>query len=50
MDPADVRKVALEEPPGNLALSDQMVAKARKQLFGSWELNLYWGATTMPTT
>jgi transglutaminase-like putative cysteine protease len=39
LDPADVRKVALEEPPGNLALNDQMVAKARKQLFGSWEMN-----------
>ena len=39
LDPADVRKVALEEPPGNLALSDQMVAKAHKQLFGSWEMN-----------
>ncbi len=39
VDPADVRKVALEEPPGNLALSDQMVAKAQKQLFGFWEMN-----------
>jgi transglutaminase-like putative cysteine protease len=39
IDPADVRKVALEEPPGNLALSDAMVAKAEKQLFGSWEMN-----------
>src|SRR5271165_1117158 len=39
LDPADVRKVALEEPPGNLALNDQMVAKARKQLFGFWEMN-----------
>jgi transglutaminase-like putative cysteine protease len=39
LDPADVRKVALEEPPGNLALSDVMVAKARKQLFGFWEMN-----------
>jgi transglutaminase-like putative cysteine protease len=39
VDPADVRKVALEEPPGNLALNDQAVAKARKQLFGSWEMN-----------
>ena len=39
VDPADVRKVALEEPPGNLALSDQIVAKAQKQLFGFWEMN-----------
>jgi transglutaminase-like putative cysteine protease len=39
VDPADVRKVALEEPPGTLALNDQMVAKARNQLFGSWEMN-----------
>jgi transglutaminase-like putative cysteine protease len=38
-DPADVRKVALEEPPGNLMLNDAMVAKAEKQLFGSWEMN-----------
>jgi len=39
VDPADVRKVALEEPPGNLALNDAMVAKAQKQLFGAWEMN-----------
>jgi transglutaminase-like putative cysteine protease len=39
VDPADVRKVALEEPPGNLTLDDQMVAKARKQMFGFWEMN-----------
>jgi transglutaminase-like putative cysteine protease len=39
VDPADVRKVALEEPPGNLTLDDQMVAKARRQLFGFWEMN-----------
>jgi transglutaminase-like putative cysteine protease len=39
VDPADVRKVALEEPPGNRPLSDEMVAKARKRLFGSWEMN-----------
>ena len=39
VDPADVRKVALEEPPGNRPLSDDMVAKARKRLFGSWEMN-----------
>jgi transglutaminase-like putative cysteine protease len=39
VDPADVRKVALEEPPGNRPLSDEMVAKARTRLFGSWEMN-----------
>lgn len=39
VDPADVRKVVLEEPPGNLALSDPKVAAARKALFGSWEGN-----------
>ena len=39
VDPADVRKVALEEPPGNLQLRDQIVSRARDQLFGSWEMN-----------
>lgn len=39
VDPADVRKVVLEEPPGNLALSDEKVTKARARLFGSWEMN-----------
>ena len=39
MDPADVRKVVLEEPPGNRQLDDQMVRKARTRLFGSWEMN-----------
>ena len=39
VDPADVRKVALEEPPGNLSLDDEMVKKARTRLFGSWEMN-----------
>src|SRR6201998_3255775 len=39
VDPADVRKVALEEPPGNRPLSDEMVSQARKRLFGSWEMN-----------
>lgn len=39
VDPADVRKVVLEEPPGNLALGDDMVKKARARLFGSWEMN-----------
>jgi transglutaminase-like putative cysteine protease len=45
VDPADVRKVALEEPPGNLALSDPKVAAARKRLFGNWEMN--WLAYNM---
>jgi transglutaminase-like putative cysteine protease len=39
VDPADVRKVVLEEPPGNRPLSDEMVKKARARLFGSWEMN-----------
>jgi len=39
VDPADVRKVALEEPPGNRPLADDMVKKARTRLFGSWEMN-----------
>jgi transglutaminase-like putative cysteine protease len=39
VDPADVRKVVLEEPPGNLKLGDEMVTKARTRLFGSWEMN-----------
>jgi transglutaminase-like putative cysteine protease len=39
VDPADVRKVALEEPPGNRPLGDDMVKRARARLFGSWEMN-----------
>jgi transglutaminase-like putative cysteine protease len=39
VDPADVRKVVLEEPPGNRPLEDDMVKKARERLFGSWEMN-----------
>jgi transglutaminase-like putative cysteine protease len=39
VDPADVRKVVLEEPPGNLHLDDDMVKRARARLFGSWEMN-----------
>lgn len=38
-DPADVRKVMLEEPPGNLPMTDAKVADARKTLFGAWEGN-----------
>jgi len=39
VDPADVRKVALEEPPGNLAIDEARVKAARERLFGSWEMN-----------
>jgi transglutaminase-like putative cysteine protease len=39
VDPADVRKVVLEEPPGNLALNSEKVVAARKRLFGNWEMN-----------
>ena len=39
MDPADVRKVVLEEPPGNLAMTAPKVEAARKALFGAWEGN-----------
>ena len=39
VDPADVRKVVLEEPPGNLAMTDPKVVAARRALFGSWEGN-----------
>jgi transglutaminase-like putative cysteine protease len=39
VDPADVRKVVLEEPPGNLPVNDPKVAAMRKKLFGAWEMN-----------
>jgi transglutaminase-like putative cysteine protease len=39
VDPADVRKVILEEPPGNLTLKDAKVRDARSTLFGGWEMN-----------
>lgn len=39
VDPADVRKVILEEPPGNRPIDDDMVKRARARLFGSWEMN-----------
>ena len=39
VDPADVRKVVLEEPPGNRPMDDEMVKKARARLFGYWEMN-----------
>jgi transglutaminase-like putative cysteine protease len=45
VDPADVRKVVLEEPPGQLAIGDPKVVAARRRLFGSWEMN--WLAYNM---
>ena len=45
VDPADVRKVVLEEPPGRLSGGDPKVAAARRRLFGSWEMN--WLAYNM---
>lgn len=45
VDPGDVRKVILEEPPANLKLDDPKVVAARKRLFGGWEMN--WLAYNM---
>ena len=39
VDPADVRKVVLEEPPGKLPLNHDKVRLARERLFGYWEMN-----------
>jgi transglutaminase-like putative cysteine protease len=41
VDPADVRKVVLEEnlPGEPLPLDDPKVKKARAKLFGAWEMN-----------
>ncbi|MBE9637079.1 transglutaminase-like domain-containing protein [Salipiger mangrovisoli] len=39
VDPADVRKVILEEPPKNLSLDDPKVRAVRAALFGAWEGN-----------
>jgi transglutaminase-like putative cysteine protease len=39
VDPGDVRKVILEEPPGNLLPDDPKVMAARSFLFGNWEGN-----------
>ncbi|MGI4829479.1 MAG: transglutaminase-like domain-containing protein [Janthinobacterium lividum] len=39
LDPADVRKVILEESSGNQSLGEHLVQLARKQMFGSWEMN-----------
>jgi transglutaminase-like putative cysteine protease len=38
VDPADVRKVMLEETGGK-TIDDPMTVAARKRLFGSWEMN-----------
>lgn len=38
VDPADVRKVVLEERPG-LTLEDELVTAVREKLFGAWEMN-----------
>jgi transglutaminase-like putative cysteine protease len=38
VDPADVRKVILEEKPGT-SLDDPYITKVRNTLFGSWEMN-----------
>ena len=38
VDPADVRKVVLEEKPG-LHLDDPLVMDVRARLFGAWEMN-----------
>lgn len=38
VDPADVRKVVLEERP-DLSLEDPIVKRARAKLFGAWEMN-----------
>ncbi len=39
VDPADVRKVMLEEPPGDLPLDHPKIVDARAALFGGWEGN-----------
>ena len=39
VDPADVRKVILEEPPGNLSPNDPIVRSVKARLFGAWEMN-----------
>src|SRR5262249_2633581 len=39
VDPADVRKLVLEEKPGGVPLGDPEVVTARTRLFGAWEMN-----------
>jgi hypothetical protein len=38
-DPADVRKVMPEEPPGNRPIDDRLVKEARARLFGRQEMH-----------
>jgi transglutaminase-like putative cysteine protease len=39
VDPADVRKVVLEERPQPTTLADPIVPPVRAKLFGAWEMN-----------
>jgi transglutaminase-like putative cysteine protease len=39
VDPADVRKVVLEERPQPTTLDDPLVKAVRPKLFGAWEMN-----------
>jgi len=39
VDPADVRKVVLEEKPQPTTLADPLVPAVRRKLFGAWEMN-----------
>lgn len=39
VDPADVRKVVLEEEKGGIAVNDPRVRAADAMLFGAWEMN-----------
>ena len=39
VDPADVRKVMLEEAPGGLPATDAKVKAAHERMFGGWEMN-----------
>ena len=39
VDPADVRKVVLEERPQPTTLADPVVPPVRAKLFGAWEMN-----------
>lgn len=39
VDPADVRKFVLEEPPGHLPVDSAAVASTQQFLFGAWETN-----------
>lgn len=39
VDPADVRKVVLEEHPQPTTLADPIVPPVRQKLFGAWEMN-----------